>query len=157
VSGSRSPQTRRQADAAARAGWLVAPLPLDDGSAEASVDEVLRALASGRSVALTSDDATAGAGTDVLAAVAESAAAHVRAAVAAGAVGRVIVCGGDTSSRVTRLLGAESLSIAANPWENVVLLRVGSAEPLLDGLELVLKGGQVGTDDLFERVRTLGA
>jgi uncharacterized protein YgbK (DUF1537 family) len=67
----------------------------------------------------------------------------------------VIVCGGDTSSRVTVLLGARSLSIAANPWSNVVLLRAHADDPAVDGLELLLKGGQVGDDDLFERVRDL--
>ena len=77
-------------------------------------------------------------------------------AAAAGATRRLIVCGGDTSSRVTRLLGVESLSIAANPWGNVVLLRAHAADPAIDGLELLLKGGQVGSDDLFESVRALG-
>ncbi len=76
---------------------------------------------------------------------------------AAGATRRLIVCGGDTSSRVTRLLGVESLSIAANPWGNVVLLRAHSADPAVDGLELLLKGGQVGGDDLFVRLRGASA
>ncbi|MCW3493248.1 four-carbon acid sugar kinase family protein [Microbacterium sp. SSM24] len=155
VSGSRSPQTRRQADAAARAGWAVMPLALEPAAVAASVDDALRALASGRSVALTSDDVAADAGADVLAAVAASAAAHVRAAASAGAATRIVVCGGDTSSRVIRLLGVESLSIAANPWDNVVLLRTHAADAAVDGLEVALKGGQVGADDLFEQLRTL--
>lgn len=156
VSGSRSPQTRRQADAAARAGWHVRALPLEGAEVEASVDDALAALAAGRSVALTSGDVSVDAGGDVLAAIAASAAAHVRAAAEAGATARAIICGGDTSSRVARLLGVGSLSIAANPWGNVVVLRVHADGTALDGLELVLKGGQVGDDDLFERVRTLG-
>jgi uncharacterized protein YgbK (DUF1537 family) len=68
----------------------------------------------------------------------------------------MIVCGGDTSSRVTRLLGVESLSIAANPSGNVVLLRARSSDPAIDGLDLLLKGGQVGSDTLFTDIAELG-
>jgi len=70
---------------------------------------------------------------------------------------RVIVAGGDTSGRVTRLLGVSSLAIVANPVSNVVLLRAASDAAGIDGLELLLKGGQVGADDLFESVRALDA
>ncbi|GAA3758130.1 four-carbon acid sugar kinase family protein [Microbacterium kribbense] len=154
VSGSRSAQTRRQADAAARAGWHVEPLRLP--ADEASLERVAAVLRSGTSVVLTSDDADVpAAGT--LMAIATAAAAFVDEAVRRAGVRRVIVCGGDASSRITRLLGVESLSIAANPWGNVVLLRAGCADPQLDGLELLLKGGQVGAQDLFDKVRTLGS
>ena len=68
---------------------------------------------------------------------------------------RVIIAGGDMSSRVTGLLGVTSLSIAANPWANVVLLRAHADSPEVDGIELLLKGGQVGDDDLFEAIRAL--
>lgn len=154
VSGSRSAQTRRQIEFAREAGWLVRPLVL--GST--SVDDVLAALRSGRSVALTSDDADASAVPPgaVLEAIAEAAASVVASAARAGVVRRAVVCGGDTSSRVTRLLGVDSLSIAANPWANVVLLRAHASDPAIDGLELLLKGGQVGDADLLERIRLLG-
>lgn len=165
VSGSRSPATRRQADAAAAAGWLVRPLDLGSDPASgagsagpAAIADVLDALAAGRSVVLTSDDAAApaaagGAGSpDVLAAIAAAAASVVDRAVRTGVTRRIVVCGGDTSSRVTRLLGATSLSIAANPWANIVLLRAHAADPAVDGIELLLKGGQVGDDDLFTRI-----
>nr|WP_241246059.1 nucleotide-binding domain containing protein [Microbacterium sp. 4R-513] len=150
VSGSRSPQTRRQADAAAQAGWLVEPLRLDDAD---QASEVVAALRAGRSVALTSDDADLSGPAGALERIADAAASVIEAAVRAGATRRVIVCGGDTSSRVTRLLGIESLSIAANPVANVVLLRSHASDPVVDGLELLLKGGQVGPVDLFELVR----
>ncbi|SDG65168.1 four-carbon acid sugar kinase family protein [Microbacterium pygmaeum] len=158
VSGSRSAQTRRQADAAAAAGWLVQPLELDEGRADAAASTVVEALAAGRSVVLTSDDAdpTPVGSRPVLEAIAEAAASVISSAVSAGTTRRVIVCGGDTSSRITRLLGVESLSIAANPWGNIVLLHAASADPAIDGLELLLKGGQVGDVDLFERIRGLG-
>nr|WP_277924675.1 nucleotide-binding domain containing protein [Microbacterium ureisolvens] len=158
VSGSRSAQTRRQADAAAAAGWLVEPLRLGAAGVEASLPVVLAALRAGRGVVLTSDDAdtAAAAGGPVLAAIAEAAASVISAVARDDAARRVIVCGGDTSSRVARLLGVEALSIAANPWGNVVLLRAHAADPAIDGLELLLKGGQVGADTLFLDVAALG-
>jgi uncharacterized protein YgbK (DUF1537 family) len=148
VSGSRSPQTRRQVDAAAAAGWHVQPLDLEDPVRQSR--RIGDVLAGGRSVALTSDDA---AGVTTLERIAAAAASIVSAAVRAGATRRIIVCGGDTSSRVTRLLGVQSLSIAANPWGNVVVLAAHAADPAIDGVQLLLKGGQVGDVDLFERVR----
>ncbi|MFB7894502.1 four-carbon acid sugar kinase family protein [Microbacterium sp. NPDC056044] len=158
VSGSRSAQTRRQADAAAAAGWLVQPLPLAAPGRAAVVPEVIAALRAGRGVVLTSDDADATSAGErpVLEAIAEAAASVISTVARDGAARRVIVCGGDTSSRVTRLLGVESLSIAANPWGNVVLLRAHAADPAIDGLELLLKGGQVGADALFTDVAALG-
>ena len=151
ISGSRSAQTRRQIERAAAAGWLVAPLDFTD--APAQIASVREELAHGRSVVLTSDDAPCGpdtleriatAGADVISAVTDL-------------TRRVIVAGGDTSGRVTRMLGVSSLAIVANPVSNVVLLRAASDAMGIDGLELLLKGGQVGADDLFENVRALDA
>jgi 3-oxoisoapionate kinase len=151
VSGSRSPQTRRQIAAAQAAGWAVLPLSPD---AEAR-SEVIDLLRSGRSVALSSEGAPAFADhPDVLAGIAEATTAVVREALRAEATRRLIVCGGDTSSRVVRSLGITSVSIAANPSSNVVVLRTRSDDPAVDGTELLLKGGQVGDDGLFESVRT---
>lgn len=157
VSGSRSPQTRRQAEAAAAAGLLVRPLPLGPDDLDEATAAALDALASGRSVVFTSSDADTSSVGDrsVLEAIAEAAAALVRTAARSRAVRRVIVCGGDTSSRITRLLDIDALSIAANPWGNVVLLRPHAADPAIDGLELLLKGGQVGADSLFLDVAAL--
>ncbi|WP_166314586.1 four-carbon acid sugar kinase family protein [Microbacterium excoecariae] len=154
VSGSRSAQTRRQANAAAARGWLVQPLPLDPGADLGFVAEALRA---GRSVVLTSDDADISSvpEPDLLRAVGAACARAARAALADGSTRRLVVCGGDTSSRVATLLGVRSLSLAANPWANVVLLTAHADEEAVDGAQLLLKGGQVGSDDLFEDVRAL--
>jgi uncharacterized protein YgbK (DUF1537 family) len=157
VSGSRSPQTRRQAEAAAAAGWLVRPLPLASDEVTSAAEAAVDALTSGRSVVFTSADADTSSVGDrsVLEAIAEAAGALVLAAARARAARRVIVCGGDTSSRITRLLGIDALSIAANPWGNVVLLRPHAADPDVNALELLLKGGQVGVDSLFLDVAAL--
>ncbi len=151
VSGSRSPASRRQALAAADAGWLVTALPSDTAD-----DEAAGALREGRSVVLTAADAHLTADAEPLAVIAQAAASAIGAAVRSGLTRRVVVCGGDTSGRVVRLLGIRSLSIAAPLGGNVVLLRAHADDPAIDGVEILLKGGQVGTDDLFERVRLAG-
>lgn len=158
VSGSRSPQTARQVAAARDAGWTVVPLPLgDDDPVGAVRGRVLAELAAGRSVVVTTgDDALATDGEDLVATIAVHLSSLVEGALREGSTRRVIVCGGDTSSRVLSLLGAESLSLAANPVGNVVVCAVGSPIGWLDGVEMLLKGGQVGPVDLFELVRTLG-
>lgn len=157
VSGSRSLQTARQVDAARESGWTIVALPLGEPEPVGAVlERVLDELGAGRSVVVTTGDTVMpGAGAELVAAIAVHLAALVEASLRAGATRRVIVCGGDTSSRVVGLLGAESLSIAANPVGNVVLCAVASPLEWLDGTEMLLKGGQVGPADLFERVRTL--
>lgn len=158
VSGSRSARTRRQADAAAADGWLVRPLPLAPTGRDEVIRQTVDTLRNGRSAVLTSDDAdtSAAGGRPVLDVVAATATAVVDAAVRAGVTRRVVVCGGDTSGRVALGLGVEALSLAANPWGNVVILRAHAADPAVDGLELLLKGGQVGGDTLFPDMRALG-
>lgn len=164
VSGSRSPRTAHQIDAARAAGWAVVPLSLDgdgdgdDSAVDAVREPLLAELAAGRSVVVSTADAEIHADrAELVATIAGHLAALVEAALRAGSTRRVIVCGGDTSSRVLGQLGAASLSLAANPVDNVVLCAVGSPNAWLDGTEMLLKGGQVGPTDLFELVRTLGA
>jgi uncharacterized protein YgbK (DUF1537 family) len=152
VSGSRSRATRRQFRAATAAGWTVGGLDLIAPGAEAAI----AALRAGRSVALSGDAAVPPVGEDPLPAIARAAADIILRAVRVGATRRVVVCGGDTSSRVVALLGIHSVSLAAVLEGNVVLLRAHSDDPDIDGIELLLKGGQVGADDLFEHVRLAG-
>jgi 3-oxoisoapionate kinase len=158
VSGSRSPQTRRQVAAAEAVGWHVMPLPVGDQASVSEVAAATTALLDDRhSVVLTAQDVNPSGVPDPLSAIAENAARIIDSAVSAGVARRIIVCGGDTSSRVIGLLGISSLSIAANPWGNVALLSVEAPGTPLDGVELLLKGGQVGDVDLMEKVRLLGA
>lgn len=157
VSGSRSPQTFRQVGEALEQGWVEVPLRLDDPSSDTQVaEEALARLASGCSVVVTTgDDADAAGNADLVADLACRLAAVVEASLRDGATRRVIICGGDTSSRIISLLGARSLTIAANPIGNVVVCAVDSPNEWLHGVEVLLKGGQVGPVDLFERIRVL--
>jgi len=67
---------------------------------------------------------------------------------------RVVLCGGDTSSHALEQLDLYALTWAASIQPGAPLCRAWSEDPSLDGLELVLKGGQTGTPDFFEAVRT---
>jgi uncharacterized protein YgbK (DUF1537 family) len=65
---------------------------------------------------------------------------------------RVAVAGGDTSSYAMQQLDAWGLSYLSSVCPGVALTRLHSDRPYLDGLEIVLKGGQMGGVDLFERL-----
>jgi uncharacterized protein YgbK (DUF1537 family) len=68
-------------------------------------------------------------------------------------VRRVVVAGGDTASHAAAQLGIHALTFSALLTPGAPLCRGHSGEPSMDGVELVLKGGQVGSSDFFEQVR----
>lgn len=70
-------------------------------------------------------------------------------------VKRAIVSGGDTSGFVTRQLGIFALSALAPTIAGASLSRV-HADGAMDGLELALKGGQMGSPDYFGWIRDGG-
>ncbi|MEY2876281.1 MAG: hypothetical protein RLZZ373_3652 [Pseudomonadota bacterium] len=65
------------------------------------------------------------------------------------ALRRVVVAGGDSSGAVAGALGIAALSIAGGLAPGAPLCRAWSAQPERDGLEIVLKGGQMGGADFF--------
>jgi len=67
-------------------------------------------------------------------------------------VRRIGVAGGDTSSFALRELNPWALRWAGPLVPGLALLRLCSDEPRHDGLELILKGGQIGGPDVFERL-----
>jgi len=68
---------------------------------------------------------------------------------------RVVLCGGDTSSHAVQQLGCYALTSIQATQAGAPLCRIHTDDPDIDGLELVLKGGQVGSRDFFEVVRDL--
>jgi uncharacterized protein YgbK (DUF1537 family) len=64
---------------------------------------------------------------------------------------RLVLSGGDTSSRITQALGPDALEIRARLAPGAPLCAVMSSAPHLSGLELALKGGQMGAPDYFVR------
>ncbi len=64
---------------------------------------------------------------------------------------RLVLSGGDTSSRITQALGPDALEIRARLSPGAPLCAVLSSASHLSGLELALKGGQMGAADYFVR------
>ncbi|GAA2875225.1 four-carbon acid sugar kinase family protein [Nonomuraea rubra] len=142
VSGSRSPVTARQIDAAERAGWAV----LDAGGPDA----IAHAEASLREGRHTIVQSTRGPSRDP-AGVGELLGRVAAAAVRAGLVRRLVVAGGDTSGQVVAALGARALDVAGTLAVGGPVCVLAADDPACDGLEVALKGGQVGGEDFFLR------
>ncbi len=66
---------------------------------------------------------------------------------------RAVISGGDTSSHAASMLGIDALTAVAPMAPGSPLCRAHSTDPTRDGLEIALKGGQVGGDDFFCAVR----
>ncbi|MEV0823215.1 four-carbon acid sugar kinase family protein [Nonomuraea rubra] len=147
VSGSRSPVTARQIDAAERAGWAV----LDAGGPDA----IAHAEASLREGRHTIVQSTRGPSRDP-AGVGELLGRVAAGAVRAGLVRRLVVAGGDTSGQVVAALGARALDVAGTLAVGGAVCVLAADDPACDGLEVALKGGQVGGEDFFLRA-ALGA
>lgn len=72
------------------------------------------------------------------------------AVVGSGQIDRLGIAGGDTSSLALQQLGVESLSYGADIEPGLCLCTLHSRQqPASNGLEVVLKGGQMGKPDLF--------
>jgi uncharacterized protein YgbK (DUF1537 family) len=65
---------------------------------------------------------------------------------------RCAVAGGDTSGNVLKQLGIYVFEFLVPLGTATPLCRAGSNEAAFDGLEVALKGGQLGEVDFFERV-----
>ncbi|MBA2961371.1 MULTISPECIES: four-carbon acid sugar kinase family protein [Ramlibacter] len=158
--GSLSPVTARQVRAATsyeRIALAAADL-LDAGASETAGVRIRQALAAGRHVlAYTAPADAAGADTTQAAALAAASARFVRRLLdqqaAAGApLRRVGIAGGDTSSLATQALGLWGLSYRGSLGAGVAISRTHADAPALDGIELMLKGGQMGGDEVFEQL-----
>jgi 3-oxoisoapionate kinase len=67
-------------------------------------------------------------------------------------LGRFGIAGGDTSSLAIKALPIWGLSYCGSIDNGVSLCRAHSDDPSLDGIQLILKGGQMGGGDTFERL-----
>ena len=66
---------------------------------------------------------------------------------------RLLLSGGDTSSQIVKTLAPDALLVAARLTPGAPLCRVVSDQPRLDGLEVALKGGQMGDAHFFDTAR----
>ena len=69
-------------------------------------------------------------------------------------VRRVGIAGGDTSSQAVQALGLWGLSYATTLDPGVAVCVAHSDDLKLDGLQLMLKGGQMGPERVFDRLIT---
>jgi uncharacterized protein YgbK (DUF1537 family) len=163
VSGSCSPVTARQIARSTNDGFAATRADvsalLEGSSAEEArlADAALAALASGNRAVIASaegplDTDAPAAGEKLGAALGRITIDIVRRA----RLSRVLFAGGDTSSHGVAQLGIDALTWAAPIERGAPLVRAHAADPAIDGLELVLKGGQMGGDDFFEVVRRGG-
>lgn len=156
MAGSLSPVTRRQVEAAVsytRIQADAAALCGDPGYAETLLGEVAASLMAGRHTLVWTAPADAGtADTAQAGRVAAATADFVAAVLRRVPLRRVGIAGGDTSSLAVRALGCWGLSYRCTLAPGVTVSRTHADDPSVDGLELMLKGGQMGGDDLFERL-----
>jgi 3-oxoisoapionate kinase len=172
MSGSASPLTAQQIAWAAEHGFdtirAAAPELVQAGRAEqVRHDLVERALASckqGKSVLIYS---ASGPSDPSIAATREQVASgESTAKLLGGAMGRIarelltrtslrrlVIAGGDTSSYATQELGLYALEMKAELTPGAPLCRAHSDDPRVDGLEIALKGGQMGKVDYFGLAR----
>lgn len=175
VSGSCSPGTAAQITWAAAHGFatlrLDVPRLLADAAGEVGrvVDLAAAALVAGASPLVYTatgpdDPAVTGFGGAAAAAALSRGEAAERtgqalAAVLCGlldrvpALRRVAVAGGDSSGAVAAALDVQALTLQARLVPGAPLCRAWSHRPDRDGLEIVLKGGQMGGEDFFGLVR----
>lgn len=159
LAGSLSPVTAAQVEAARTYDRLAVDalrLTVDPGYADERIADVAARLTAGRHVLVATTGADSPVDTARSTAVSHATAAFVAQVVtrmaAVAPLRRVGIAGGDTSTRVVQALGLWGLSYRSRPDPGVALCRAHSDDPALDGLELMLKGGQMGAVDLFDRL-----
>lgn len=158
MAGSLSPVTRRQVEASdfARvpidAARMVAGEP---GYLEERIREVSVRLSSGHSVIAHTTPVDSDNRNDAIPGIeiAKATGAFVVRLLSSARVRRLGVAGGDTSSWILRALDVWGLSFVGHLAPGVALCRAKAHDTALDGLELMLKGGQMGPPDLFARLR----
>lgn len=148
LSGSASELTWRQVQAAANAGFTAIDL-----FADGAHDQAVNLASAGGAVVVHSarPDAPRTASSSEI----EERLAAMGTATLQQRQVRLVVAGGDTSGNVLRRIGIDSLRIRCNPWGIVSLCQgTGTADHLRSGIEVALKGGQMGHENLFDDIRS---
>lgn len=154
--GSLSPVTRAQVELAEGYGLIAiepARLTGEPAYLDAIRTEALGRLARGNVMLITNKPAGTPAETGKVAA---ATGALLRAIMSEARIARLVVAGGDTSTLAIRSLDLWGLSYRSPCTPGAPLCRAHSDDPGLDGLDIVLKGGQMGTPDFFNRVAETG-
>lgn len=148
--GSLSPVSRAQADAARSYDQIEAGAEAMTGDSAVLLADCARRLRAGRPVLLrTAPPAGAVTGGEA-GALARAGAEFVRRLLGEVPLRRVGIAGGDTSSHVALGLDIWGLAWRGALAPGVALCVTRAERPALDGIEMMLKGGQMGPVDLFE-------
>ena len=147
--GSLSPVTRAQVEMAQGYAMLsvdTGRLLADEGYAAELRKSALTRLAQDDVMLVTEmpEGAPTAAGT-----VAEATGRLLSAVIAEARLGRLVVAGGDTSTMAIRSLPLWGLSYRGPCVPGAPLCRAHSDDARLDGLDIVLKGGQMGPPGFF--------
>jgi uncharacterized protein YgbK (DUF1537 family) len=176
VSGSASPMTAAQIQWASEHGFDCIRAPTEElcrphgaeSTAKALSERALASLSAGKSVVVytaagpddpsirTTRDTLVGSGsnsTNTAKTLGTALGRIARDLLARTGLRRVVVAGGDTSSYATQELGLYGLEMLAELTPGAPLCRGYSEDPKFDGLEIALKGGQMGKVDYFGMAR----
>ena len=174
ISGSVSPTTAMQiaqaeADGFAKIQFDVTSVLRDDDKAEDNAFEAaMAAIEDGRDVLVYSacgpdDPAVANLHDSVKSAGLREDDANARIGAALGrilnrilrsaGIRRAAIAGGDTSGHACRQLGIFALTALAPTIPGAALFTAHSDDPIMDGLELALKGGQMGSVNYFAQIK----
>ncbi|MFB8344022.1 four-carbon acid sugar kinase family protein [Brucella cytisi] len=169
VSGSVSPTTERQIRHATASGFTGIDLnPLDllgengNQAIEAAIADGQKALKQGNSVILNTalgPSADRGTEIDKIAGsrhkLARSLGFILRSLVERERLTRAVIAGGDTSSHALRELHVDALTtlLPLPQTPGSPLCTAHSAHAATNGLQIALKGGQVGSDGYFSQIR----
>ncbi|MCB1486947.1 MAG: four-carbon acid sugar kinase family protein [Bauldia sp.] len=175
VSGSCSPVTGRQIEWAEINGFagirLEAEAAVDEARWRAAIDraveQALTVLHKGAAplvfTARGADDAAIPAlkqavlrsgetEEDINARIGHGLGTILKAVVTSGDVRRIAIAGGDTSGHALAGMGVDALEAEVELAPACAISRGRSGEPALDGIEIALKGGQMGPVDFFGMV-----
>ena len=156
--GSLSPVSRAQADAArcyVQCEIAASALLSDAAARDRLLGEIVALLRDGRSTMLRTrfpDAAAVDAATAD--AVARAGADFLARLLSAIRLRRIGIAGGDTSSRAVQALDLWALAYRCTLAPGVTLCAARSDDPALDGMEMMLKGGQMGPANLFDTLLT---
>jgi uncharacterized protein YgbK (DUF1537 family) len=173
ISGSCSEVTARQILWAEKNGFDIIPLDVKrlacaltgDQEFEAGLAQALRSLSEGRSVILYT---ALGPDSSMIAAPApDDDAPHLigqrlgsllRTMVERAGLKRIVIAGGDTSSHALRELAIFALTVRLPlpQTPGSPLCRAHSGNDAFDGIEVALKGGQIGAENYFGLIRDGG-
>ena len=149
VSGSCSPVTAMQIEYAKRHGFeeVIIDISGHDERLEKIVQEVTALLQQQKDVVVhTGKKEKENLSSDL---VGKFLGTIAKKSIERASIKRIIVAGGDTSSYAGRAMEIEALEMIAPFVSGAPLCKVHSKNKSMDGIEINLKGGQVGAEDYF--------